>query len=260
MRRRPRRRCAWAGQRAASWWSAVRATTVATAMSPRAALHAAGRRVDAWQVGRQGQARGDARAQPAGAGAHRGPHPRLRRGPPAALRATSWSTRSSAPALPRSGGRWRRRHPQRPRLARRRACGCSRSTSPRGLQRHRSRLRRPAWSPTAPCLFGAMKLGLALEPGASLAGRGGGGRHRPGGGPGSQTWLLGEADGPRWLPVRRADSNKGSYGHLLVVAGSPGRPGRGRWPGWPRSGPEWGCARWPLRRTCSRRSRPMHRS
>jgi hydroxyethylthiazole kinase-like uncharacterized protein yjeF len=72
--------------------------------------------------------------------------------------------------------------------------------------------------------FGAMKLGLALEPGASLAGAIevadiGLGELR------SPTWLLDAADGPGWIPARRADTNKGTYGHLLVIAGSRGKSG-----------------------------------
>jgi NAD(P)H-hydrate epimerase len=72
--------------------------------------------------------------------------------------------------------------------------------------------------------FGAMKLGLALEPGASLAGAIevadiGLGELRP------STWLLELADGPRWIPPRRADTNKGTYGHLLVIAGQRGLSG-----------------------------------
>jgi NAD(P)H-hydrate epimerase len=39
------------------------------------------------------------------------------------------------------------------------------------------------------------------------------------------TWLLEPDDGPRWLPPRRSDTNKGTYGHLLVVAGSRGKSG-----------------------------------
>ena len=30
---------------------------------------------------------------------------------------------------------------------------------------------------------------------------------------------------PHWLPPRRSDSNKGTYGNLLVIAGSRGKSG-----------------------------------
>ncbi|QQR72551.1 MAG: NAD(P)H-hydrate dehydratase [Holophagales bacterium] len=52
---------------------------------------------------------------------------------------------------------------------------------------------------------------------------------------GIPAWLIDEAPGglglllgeelAGWLPVREADSHKGSYGHLLIVAGSPGKAG-----------------------------------
>lgn len=83
---------------------------------------------------------------------------------------------------------------------------------------------RPCVQADATVAFGAMKVGQALEPGASLCGdlsvadiglsveR-------------ATTGLLEEEDVQSCLPVRPADSHKGSFGHLLVIAGSRGRSG-----------------------------------
>jgi hydroxyethylthiazole kinase-like uncharacterized protein yjeF len=78
--------------------------------------------------------------------------------------------------------------------------------------------------------FGFLKLGQALEPGASRCGRlelvnigipDAASRVLTG----PATWLLEEADAVRRLPARRCDTHKGSFGHVLVVAGSPGKTG-----------------------------------
>ncbi|HUB06643.1 MAG TPA: NAD(P)H-hydrate dehydratase [Myxococcales bacterium] len=77
--------------------------------------------------------------------------------------------------------------------------------------------------------FVAPKLGLALEPGASLAGElvvadiglpAAALAELP---PGPS--LLDEGEVRRLFPPRARDSHKGTYGHLLVVAGSPGKAG-----------------------------------
>jgi ADP-dependent NAD(P)H-hydrate dehydratase / NAD(P)H-hydrate epimerase len=83
---------------------------------------------------------------------------------------------------------------------------------------------RPAVQADATVAFGALKVGEALEPGASLCGE----LHladiglAPDDAPVS---LLEEEDARGWLPQRRADSNKGTYGHVLIVAGSRGKSG-----------------------------------
>lgn len=42
---------------------------------------------------------------------------------------------------------------------------------------------------------------------------------------GIDTFLVREADGPALLPARSSDAHKGMFGHVLVAAGSPTRPG-----------------------------------
>jgi NAD(P)H-hydrate epimerase len=95
---------------------------------------------------------------------------------------------------------------------------------PSGLSSDTGRAFDPCVAADRTVTFGARKLGLALEPGATLAGEVnvvdiGLAELAP------STWLLEPSDGPRWLPPRRSDTNKGTYGHLLVVAGSRGRSG-----------------------------------
>ncbi|MHB8417100.1 MAG: NAD(P)H-hydrate dehydratase [Myxococcales bacterium] len=77
--------------------------------------------------------------------------------------------------------------------------------------------------------FAAPKLGLAIEPGASLAGElivadigvpPAALTELP-----SRLELLEEASVRRLFPPRPRDSHKGSFGHLLVVAGSQGKAG-----------------------------------
>ncbi|MBJ6762715.1 NAD(P)H-hydrate dehydratase [Myxococcaceae bacterium JPH2] len=78
--------------------------------------------------------------------------------------------------------------------------------------------------------FGYLKPGQLFEPGASLCGD----VRRVDIGMGSAVaqaisgpellWLE-ESDAREALPVRRADTHKGTYGHVLVVAGSPGKTG-----------------------------------
>jgi ADP-dependent NAD(P)H-hydrate dehydratase / NAD(P)H-hydrate epimerase len=83
---------------------------------------------------------------------------------------------------------------------------------------------RPCVQADATVAFGALKVGEALEPGATLSGEL---SVADIGIPveGVSTGLVEEDDVRSCLPVRRADSNKGTFGHLLVVAGSRGRSG-----------------------------------
>lgn len=78
--------------------------------------------------------------------------------------------------------------------------------------------------------FGFLKRGLVLEPGVSLAGEVrrvdiglGGAAAKAVSGP--ELLLVEEADAHCVLPVRRTDTHKGTYGHVLVVAGSRGKSG-----------------------------------
>jgi ADP-dependent NAD(P)H-hydrate dehydratase / NAD(P)H-hydrate epimerase len=95
---------------------------------------------------------------------------------------------------------------------------------PSGLASDTGLAFRPAVQADVTVAFGALKVGEALEPGASLSGE----LHladiglAPEDAPVS---LLEEEDARGWLPQRRADSNKGTYGHLLVIAGSRGKSG-----------------------------------
>jgi hydroxyethylthiazole kinase-like uncharacterized protein yjeF len=95
---------------------------------------------------------------------------------------------------------------------------------PSGLSSDTGKAFEPCVSADHTVTFGAMKLGLALEPGAALAGQIevvdiGLPELRP------LHWLLEDADGPRWVRARAAETHKGTYGHLLVVAGSRGKSG-----------------------------------
>jgi hydroxyethylthiazole kinase-like uncharacterized protein yjeF len=76
--------------------------------------------------------------------------------------------------------------------------------------------------------FGLPKLGLVLPAGAAYAGRveiADLGIPRALLGEGVPTALLEAADVRATLPLRPVDAHKGTYGHLLVVAGSVGRTG-----------------------------------
>ncbi|MCP3137583.1 NAD(P)H-hydrate dehydratase [Pyxidicoccus xibeiensis] len=91
--------------------------------------------------------------------------------------------------------------------------------------------------PFAPCVeadvtvaFGFLKPAQVLEPGASLCGRVrrvdigmGGESAKDLAGP--RLLVVEEADARDTLPVRKADTHKGTYGHVLVVAGSRGKTG-----------------------------------
>jgi NAD(P)H-hydrate epimerase len=76
--------------------------------------------------------------------------------------------------------------------------------------------------------IGLPKLGLALEPGRSLAGRVvvariGIADEAPGVAPAAELWT--RAAAARRLPERPRDGHKGRFGHVLVVAGSTGKTG-----------------------------------
>ncbi len=95
---------------------------------------------------------------------------------------------------------------------------------PSGLASDSGLAFRPAVQADVTVAFGALKVGEALEPGASLSGE----VHLADIGltpDEALVSLLEEEDARGWLPQRRADSNKGTYGHLLVVAGSRGKSG-----------------------------------
>jgi ADP-dependent NAD(P)H-hydrate dehydratase / NAD(P)H-hydrate epimerase len=91
--------------------------------------------------------------------------------------------------------------------------------------------------PFVPCVeadvtvsFGFLKQGQVLEPGASLCGEPrcvdiGIPPEAAEAHPGEEVWLVEEADARAALHPRRADSHKGTYGHVLVVAGSRGKSG-----------------------------------
>jgi len=75
---------------------------------------------------------------------------------------------------------------------------------------------------------GLPKLGLALEPGRSLAGRVlvariGIADRAPEATP--EAWLVTRAVAAAWLPARPRSGHKGRFGHALVVAGSRGKAG-----------------------------------
>lgn len=78
--------------------------------------------------------------------------------------------------------------------------------------------------------FGFLKLGQALEPGASLSGRVecadiGIPQAATASLAGPGVWLVEESDAMGRLPPRSATGHKGTYGHVLVLAGSPGHTG-----------------------------------
>ncbi|MDX2014266.1 MAG: NAD(P)H-hydrate dehydratase [Myxococcaceae bacterium] len=88
----------------------------------------------------------------------------------------------------------------------------------------------PSVAADATCAFGFLKLGQVLEPGASRCGaielvdigipRA---AHGVLAGPG--TFLLEERDVQERLAPRRVDGHKGTFGHVLVIAGSWGKTG-----------------------------------
>ena len=99
---------------------------------------------------------------------------------------------------------------------------------PSGLGSDHGALLGPTVKATLTATFAGYKRSLLLHPGASHAGRVAiidigippAEVER-----GIATFVLEEADARRHFPPRRADAHKGSFGHLLVVAGSVGKTG-----------------------------------
>ncbi len=88
----------------------------------------------------------------------------------------------------------------------------------------------PCVEADATCAFGLLKVGQSVEPGRSLCGA----VERVEIGipsvawellDGDEAWLVEEADARARVPSRRAESHKGTHGHVLVVAGSWGKTG-----------------------------------
>jgi len=101
---------------------------------------------------------------------------------------------------------------------------------PSGLQSDTGEPFSPCVEADATVSFGFLKPGQVLAPGASLCGR----VHRVDIGMGGEAakeisgpelFVVEEADVRRTLPVRQPDSHKGTFGHVLVVAGSRGKTG-----------------------------------
>ena len=101
---------------------------------------------------------------------------------------------------------------------------------PSGLDSNTGQAFTPCVHADATVSFGELKLGQVLEPGASLCGQ----LKQVAIGlpdpktvrlPGPMAFLLEEADARDRVPLRNADSHKGTYGHVLVVAGSWGKAG-----------------------------------
>jgi len=186
-------------------------------------LHAGGRQVDVWRLGDPSRLKGDAARNHAAV---------EQSGVPVHSSAAALPLRSGDVALDAIFGTGLSRAPEGDaadairQLLRWRAEGVRvlAVDLPSGLSSDTGRAFDPCVTADLTVTFGAQKVGLALEPGASLAGTieiadiGLAAVT-------SSTWLLEPGDGPRWLPVRRADTNKGTYGHLLVVAGSRGKTG-----------------------------------
>ncbi len=101
---------------------------------------------------------------------------------------------------------------------------------PSGLQSDLGTPMTPSVTADVTLSFGFIKVGQALEPGATLCGRL---EVVDIGIPRAAHWvlkdpatyLLEENDVRSRLPVRRPDTHKGTYGHVLVVAGSWGKTG-----------------------------------
>jgi NAD(P)H-hydrate epimerase len=99
---------------------------------------------------------------------------------------------------------------------------------PSGLSADRGEIVEPVVRAALTATFAGRKRSLCLHPSAERAGRV---EVIPIGVPeeevarGIQTFLLEASDVRPWLRRRPADAHKGTYGHLLVVAGSVGRTG-----------------------------------
>jgi NAD(P)H-hydrate epimerase len=71
----------------------------------------------------------------------------------------------------------------------------------------------------------------------------------------ARLWLLESGDARAAWPARTHSAHKGTFGHVLVAAGSMGRRGPPSSPPWARSGPEPGWSPWPRRSPACRWSR-----
>lgn len=99
---------------------------------------------------------------------------------------------------------------------------------PSGINADRPEMAGPAVRAALTATFAGLKPALLLHPGAACAGEVRVipiGIPEPEVGRGIATFLLEEADIRPNFPPRRRDAHKGSYGHLLVVAGSVGKTG-----------------------------------
>ncbi len=101
---------------------------------------------------------------------------------------------------------------------------------PSGLQSDTGRPLQPCVVADATLSFGYLKIGQVLEPGASMCGEVtavdiGIPRAVEAALQGPGVFLLEEADVRERIPPRRPDTHKGTYGHVLVVAGSWGKTG-----------------------------------
>jgi NAD(P)H-hydrate epimerase len=99
---------------------------------------------------------------------------------------------------------------------------------PSGVAADSGTLPGPAIRATYTVTFAGFKPCLVLFPAAAHAGRvvlGDIGVDRGEVARGIATFLIEEPDVRRWFPPRPADAHKGTFGHLLVVAGSTGKTG-----------------------------------
>ncbi|WP_224242710.1 NAD(P)H-hydrate dehydratase [Hyalangium gracile] len=101
---------------------------------------------------------------------------------------------------------------------------------PSGLQSDTGEAFTPCVEADVTVSFGLLKRGQILEPGASLCGELvrvdiGLSAAAAQGLTGPVLRLVEEADAREALPARRADTHKGTYGHVVVVAGSRGKSG-----------------------------------
>jgi ADP-dependent NAD(P)H-hydrate dehydratase / NAD(P)H-hydrate epimerase len=100
---------------------------------------------------------------------------------------------------------------------------------PSGLHTDTGRAFSPCVQADATVSFGQLKLGQVLEPGASLCGeleQADIGLPNPSGVlSGPAAFLVEESDARERVPIRAADSHKGDYGHVLLIAGSFGKTG-----------------------------------
>lgn len=102
---------------------------------------------------------------------------------------------------------------------------------PSGLDSDTGKAHSPCVTADVTVSFGYLKVGQALEPGATKCGRlelvdiGLSPRAAVSVLKDAPISLLEERDVRGRLPVRHADSHKGTFGHVLIIAGSPGKTG-----------------------------------